>query len=389
MRPDLLLISLVLFVCCASCGGGKKTVTVSHGFYFWKSSFDERSDSILTSNKVDVVYHRLFDLEWAGESVMPTNDLYSSYYPNLSRPRQFIPVIYIENEVFMKLSEKESVALADKIYHRIRMYFYAQSYQESFGDYDYQEYSPEVQIDFDTSQKKRLDIDEQVNMAMKKFTELQLDCDWTPKTKQKYFKFLEACKKRFPNQDISCTIRLYPYKYQTEMGVPPVDRGMLMCYNINDVRTRGKNNSIFDLQEAMRYLSENITYPIPLDYALPMFSWVAIYENDKLAGLMDKAELQWDIYPGTLDTLEGDPSKGIQEYKLLIEPGNEVDLNGKPVRAGSIIRVEEPSQADVMKLAERLNKMNTNPSPRVVLYHFEADDFLKNEQYVKKLFRSF
>lgn len=361
---------------------------MTHGFYFWKSTFDERSDSLLTQSKSDVVYHRLFDLEWDGIRVAPTNDLYAYYYPDLSKPRQFIPVIFISNEVFLQLDDKESTDLAEKIYHRIRMYLYAQAYRETQHWDDSYDYSPERQIDFDTVQRPRLDIDQLVNKAMKQFPELQIDCDWTPRTRAKYFRFLEACKKRFPQQDLSCTIRLYPYKYQKEMGVPPVDRGMLMCYNISDVYNRGKQNSIFDLEEAKRYLSGTIDYPLPLDYALPLFSWVALYEQDKLVGLVPKEGISWQLESQDFKLMHADSTKGIREYKI-VDNGSPVYVNNKIVATGSILRIEEPNKSDVLKLAQLLKKINKNPSPRVVLYHFDADEYLKNEDYVAKLFRTF
>lgn len=381
---SLFIFTLFALVSCSS--SDKEEQKISHGFYFWKSTFDERSDSLLTQSKSDVVYHRLFDLEWDGFRVAPTNDLYAAYYPDLSKPRKFIPVIYISNEVFLQLNDSLSVDLADKVYHRMRMYFYAQAHAQS--DYYWTDYTPENQIDFDTTQRPKLDIDQLVNKAMQQFSELQIDCDWTPRTRAKYFHFLEACKKRFPKQDLSCTIRLYPYKYQKEMGVPPVDRGMLMCYNISDVHHRGNQNSIFDLEEAKKYLAGSIDYPLPLDYALPLFSWVAVYQNERLAKLSQE-DVEYSIDSRRLDLVHLDTTKGIREYEVNDNFEDPVYFDNEVVTPGTILRIEEPNKADVLELAQLLKKMNKNPSARVVLYHFDANEYLKNKNYVAKLFRTF
>ncbi len=394
MRPGSFLILLTAFILASCSSSEKEEEKILHGFYFWKSTFDEQSDTLLTQSKADVVYHRLFDLEWDGFRVAPTNDLYAAYYPDLSKPRKFIPVIYISNEVFVKLNDSLSADLADKIYHRIRMYLYAQAYQKiqfervNTNEYGYEDYSPEHQVDFDTSQRERLNIDELVNQSMKQFHELQIDCDWTPRTRQKYFRFLEACKKRFPKQDLSCTIRLYPYKYQKEMGIPPVDRGMLMCYNISDVYRRGSQNSIFDLNEVKKYLTGSIDYPLPLDYALPLFSWVAVYQQQRLVNLTQTSDIAWFLGSEGTKQVYADSAKGIREYEVQ-KTDYPYHVNGHPIQPGSILRVEEPNQIDVLELARLLKKMNRNPSARVVLYHFDAEEYPKNKAYVAKLFQTF
>jgi len=63
-------------------------------------------------------------------------------------------------------------------------------------------------------------------------TEVQIDCDWTGSTKAVYFELLELLQKRF---DLSVTIRLHQLKYQNKTGIPPVEKGVLMVYNVGDL----------------------------------------------------------------------------------------------------------------------------------------------------------
>jgi hypothetical protein len=62
-------------------------------------------------------------------------------------------------------------------------------------------------------------------------------------------------------------------KYRERTGVPPVDRGMLMFYNMGRFSADPEARAIFDLESARRYLARISSYPLPLDLALPMWSW--------------------------------------------------------------------------------------------------------------------
>ena len=62
-------------------------------------------------------------------------------------------------------------------------------------------------------------------------------------------------------------------------GVLPVDRAMLMCYNLLSVHQQEQKNSILDLQELEKYLVGAGKYPLPLDVALPVYSAMHVYRN--------------------------------------------------------------------------------------------------------------
>ena len=48
---------------------------------------------------------------------------------------------------------------------------------------------------------------------------------------------------------MSATIRLHQVKYRADTGVPPVDRGMLMAYNLLPPDQAGERSSILDNRE--------------------------------------------------------------------------------------------------------------------------------------------
>jgi hypothetical protein len=113
--------------------------------------------------------------------------------------------------------------------------------------------------------------------------EIQWDCDWSPTTQKKYFTFLEETKKHLPPPFTqSATIRLHQFKYPKETGVPPVQKGMLMFYNMSDIKNPQTENSILDIAAGRKYLSSHKPYPIPLDVVLPVYDWGVIIRNGKV-----------------------------------------------------------------------------------------------------------
>ncbi len=163
--------------------------------------------------------------------------------------------------------------------------------------------------------------------------EFQVDCDWTNSTKDAFFRFLEILRSKLPTGTIlSATIRLHQYKFPDRTGVPPVDRGMLMCYNTGNIDDPESSNSILDLEDARKYIiGAPKNYPLPLDLALPIFSWTLVHRGDEL----------WKIIPGANKEI---PSG-------LLEKGT--FRSGHYLRPGDLIRRETIS-ADLLKKAARL-----------------------------------
>ena len=66
--------------------------------------------------------------------------------------------------------------------------------------------------------------------------EIQLDCDWNSSTQKKYFNLIEEMKlyPTWENIVWSATIRLHQLKYPKQTGVPPVNKGVLMFYNMGN-----------------------------------------------------------------------------------------------------------------------------------------------------------
>lgn len=225
------LIILVLLLLTASCG---RKEPVSTAFYYWKTIYqpDNGRQELLAEVGSNTVYLRMFDIVW--------NDIRSQAMPNaiikVEKPLtniRLVPVIFITNQTFTNIDLAQTDSLARKAAFLVE----ALASKYSF-----------------------------------RFTQVQIDCDWTDSTRDKYFNFLKAYH-RYDPHNLSATIRLHQVKYRERTGVPPVSRGVLMYYNMGSLRAGQARNSIYNARDAERYLARLGSYPLPLDVALPLYSW--------------------------------------------------------------------------------------------------------------------
>jgi len=222
--------------------------------------------------------------------------------------------------------------------------------------------------------------DSAYNSKLKTIHEIQFDCDWTKSTKEKYFTFLKEAKKLFKDQTISSTVRLYQYKYPKEAGLPPVERGMLMCYNAGKVNDDKTINSVFDKSEILDYLDAD-EYPIKLDYALPIFEWGVWFQDGKFKGILPTSSK--DDYSYFIENTKDNIWHVKEDFVL----GN--TASASYLRKGDEIRFEEPAKADIEAIAEWLSNHKNNQEAAITFYHLNHHDLQKHSQTVKSIFDSF
>lgn len=254
----LLLLSIILGF--GQCKMRPKTI-VTPAFYFWKNDSDHASDSYSSANLFEVEvdslhpkrqYVKVLEVDWnpaGGAYPRAKNDFYSGFNDTL----QVVPTVFITNRVFENIKTEDLALLATRIAKKC------------------------IQEDYNYSTEK----------TSITTPEIQIDCDWTATTQERYFDFLRKLKAAPNMKDVtlSATIRLYQYKYRDKTGVPPVDRGMIMLYNLSDLRKYEVSNSIFDKKEAEAYLLNTPSYPLPVDVALPLFSWGVGFHDGKFVSL--------------------------------------------------------------------------------------------------------
>lgn len=251
MKRILFGITAVLFL--FSCNKKDKVEHVERAFYYWKSnnSLSTIEEEEISKLRVQKLYVKLFEVDYSevrGNYPFEKNKIYS-----LPDSLKIVPTIFIKNGIFQYNDEKSLDKLADNIVFLI-------------DKYSKDEYNKEQNI-FE-------------------YDEIQIDCDWTKSTKDKYFYLLKKIKELSKKQ-LSCTLRLYAYKFTDEMGVPPVDKVSLMCYNLIQPLTQKNKNSILDIDEMKKYLDTDKSYPVHLDVALPVFYWAQLCQNNQFVKLLE------------------------------------------------------------------------------------------------------
>ena len=340
-------------------------------FYYWKTKleFTHADKALADSLGMKRLYLRFFDVDWSPTLEMPVPvgemGFEENFTGNPSRNDlqiadfQLVPTVYIVNRVFEKKSNMDS--LAARVTRRVMDKSQSLSYWSVPWGYDF--YNAELP---DGNRWERMDSLEKAFLG--RIDELQIDCDWTPSTRERYFQFLKAMKKANPGRTISCTVRLHQFRDREQTGVPPVERGTLMCYNMAAPKDIGVNDAIFDPALVNGYLKSN-DYPFALEAALPLFSWGALFHENQFKGLA--AGLSEAAVKG--NPLFSPVSEG--RYRFT----QDTVFANIYMREGDIVRLDEPSREEVIGLAKRLAEIKAvknisffdwNPS-KIRAYHVD------------------
>ncbi|HEX2901052.1 MAG TPA: hypothetical protein VHS96_15140, partial [Bacteroidia bacterium] len=194
--------------------------------------------------------------------------------------------------------------------------------------------------------------------------EIQIDCDWTQNTREAYFSLLRRLKARLDSSGtaLSATIRLHQLKYPKQTGVPPVDRGALMFYNMGDLENPQEDNSILNVAEGKKYLDNAHKYALPLDAALPIFAWGVLIRHGRPIKL--------------LNNLRMESTAGIPWFSR--QAGNLVQVDtshyfgGHYLYPGDQIRMEGVDPAALQEAANLLADRLLPGSRSVILYHLDS-----------------
>lgn len=320
----VLALYFLSFIILLSCHGNRPERKIDRAFYYWKSVFrlDATEVKKLKRLQVNTLYVKFFDVDWdpVSQTPVPVAPLRAPSIQPLPGI-EMIPVIFITNACMEKLDTSKVHSLAEKMVQLLQS------------------------------------INHQTFNA--NFLEIQLDCDWTPKTKETYFSLINALRK-VSGAPLSATIRLHQVKYVSGAGIPPVDRGLLMCYNMGNLREASTRNSIIDAGEFKKYTSRLGDYTLPLDIALPLFNWKVLFRHNEYKGLL--REFPDSLLKGPFVQQEDN------RYRLL----KDTFLFGYRFFKDDIIRMEESHYETIMEVAAELNTRLRNSTPRLSLYHWDS-----------------
>ncbi len=294
---------------------------IQTNFYFWENSFKltHFENQFLQKLKTKKLYIKFFDISYQKSlEFIPTtvNTKKNSY--------EIIPVIYIENQVFLKIQNLDSFisTTTKKIKQRIK------------------------------------------NSDIK---EIQFDCDWSLKTKKNYFYFLKKLKKSLKIK-ISATIRLHQIKYYQKTGVPPIDFGVLMYYNMESISDYKSKNSILNNQIAKKYHYNFDSYPLKLKIALPLYSQGVLFRYEEIVQIIEGIEKK-ELLTSNFEPLSNNRFKVLKSHYF----------KARYIYKDDIIRFENSDFRDLKEASEDLNKLLSDVE-EVIFYRVE-EKFLKGIGY--------
>lgn len=323
----LFLFAGCLFCTCGCTAKQKQPRFIEQSFYYWKTNYklNDFEKGQLDSLKSKTLYIRFFDIDW-DENLnreLPAGQIQFAENPDTSLT--VIPTVFITNETVKRLDAAGIVRLAENIINLMQKTC--------------------------------------TTFSINKVHEVQIDCDWTAATKGNYFYLLEEIKKHpfLKNKKISATIRLYQLKYADKTGIPPVDKGLLMCYNMGNLKNPATVNSIIETAELKKYIRSLSTYPLPMDVALPLFEWKVLFRNNNYAGLIQNL-----------------PDDSLKNNSAVTQSGNRysfvrgISVAGYSFAADDVLRDEKSNHDEVLASAKEIARHLKNTRPRVVFYHLDS-----------------
>ncbi len=335
--PLVILVWLVIIN--YSCNNHQKVET---SFYHWEHALDLDSceNELLQSLEVKHLYIRIFDVDFNDKS-KPPRFLSPLKVKNKSFLHQkLIPCIYITNRSFVGISKKQAEQLALQTARFVKKIIEVN------------------QLDFSD--------------------EIQIDCDWTLSTRVNYFHYLQKIKEHLVQYNqISATIRLHQYKYPMKTGVPPVDKGSLMAYNMGDFEDVNEKNAIYNNDILKQYLSIKNKYPIHLDVAMPVFSWALIFRFGKAMKIVNQPNL-YELESNT------DRFEKIKKDKFKVNENGY--WGGLFLYEGDIIRVDKVDVEEIKKGLEMISAHGMISPDRIIYY--QLYDHI-NQDYSNEDFKEF
>lgn len=295
-------------------------------FYHWRTAFSlsDAEQLLLDSLGVDRLYVKFFDVDWEpGEGAVPlaavqldTQGLHG---------RQLIPTVFLTNRTLTQIAPDSIPLLASNMVRKI---------------------------------------DALWDLPAASLREIQIDCDWTASSRLTYFALLEALDSLYQGREVqlSATIRLHQLRYPERTGLPPVDKGVLMFYNMGDLQDWSEPNSILNLEKAAAYLPDDLQYPMPLDLALPLFRWAVLYRDQRMIKLINEPDLSQLQQSGHYQLI------GPGRYQVT----HSTYLDGYYLYQGDQLRIES-IDADQLRAAWQLvHRQIPAAAESLIFYHLDS-----------------
>ncbi|TCI90019.1 hypothetical protein [Tenacibaculum sp. M341] len=312
-----LLVFVLFFISCNT----NNSHNTKFQFYHWKANAtlsNKEKEALNTVDNTKIFIH-YFDVVVSDDIARPVAVLQNM--DTVFQNKKVVPVVFIRNSVF-----KNDNVSVDQLVVKIKK-LVQQIHHKYLGE---------------------------------NTDEIQIDCDWSGSTKEKYFQFLEVLEQQVKT---SVTIRLHQIKYKDKTGVPPVNYGVLMLYNVGDL-SDFKQNSILKNTTVKQYVNNSTNYPLSLDVALPMFSQVVVKNNEGRLRLINRAVTS-DFDKDTVHFDKISTNLYKVKEKLL--------YRGQYLYKDFLLKIEKSELEETLKSYQVITKSKLEIK-NIILYHLDEEE---------------
>ncbi len=245
-RTLICICTVLLMMACQS--DHSSPIEAGNSAYFWRTEFllDSTERAFMKQYQMKKLYCRYFDVVM-DEQRGPMPNATITFRDSIPEGIEIVPTVFITENCMHQKPD----GLAEKIVQRI------------------------VQMN--------------ETHDIKGVKEIQIDCDYTAKSRKNYYEFLDSLNSQLKtlNLKLSTTIRLH----QLSMRVPPVDYGVLMLYNTGHPMKFMERNPILDMRDVAPYLRYLEDYDLPMGAAYPIFLWHRKIQGVDIEHVADEEEI--------------------------------------------------------------------------------------------------
>ncbi|MCQ2245942.1 MAG: hypothetical protein MJZ69_04030 [Bacteroidaceae bacterium] len=297
--------------------------------YYWRTTYtiSEKERAWIKENKIEKIYLRLFDVVQKGDhDATPQATL--QIKEDLPQHIELIPTVYVDEPVIRTYSNIDSLAVM--IVRRVAQMASTHNF---------------------------------------KYHELQIDCDWTKRSEERFFQLLRKMKEFDDKLVLSSTIRLH----QLAMKAPPVDYGALMLYNTGNFRTADSNddhNPILDARDVKPYLRYLADYKLPLCTAYPNFNWQLLFAKGQFKGILYGEDLN-----------DSTSYRKVADDQYVVVTARDVPLSMGHytihLHPGQMVKVWRSAPQQINEVKTLVESCRSDINNQTIIYHLDEKNISK------------
>ena len=222
--------------------------------------------------------------------------------------------------------------------------------------------------------------------------EVQIDCDWTMSTRDRFYKLMEAVTSEAHSRNMATSVTVRLHQLSDE---PPVaDYGTLMVYNTGSLSSPDKGNPILSASAIEPFLKFVGRYKLPLVAAYPVFSWNVLYSAPSTAenNANGASQFMGILYgckpedaPEIFRKTGPDEWTAVASERFTTALGNEESV--LRVVPGMVLRrFTSPPLPELLKIKKALAAEQPNINQCVILYDLNSQNLETYKGHYEELF---